>query len=243
MENLYLLDPHIHTAGISLCSRMAPKELVELCLRDGLGGIVLTNHYKSPYVQGTFEEWRQRYVDEYEETRAIGESAGLRVFFGVEFTLDCMMRNDFTVYGLSTDDILEAPALYTLSLPQLADYVHSKNALLYHAHPFRNTVPVDGRYLDGTEINCHPLYRTCAEKRVREFADRYGLRISCGSDYHGDTYKARCGMLIPESVDSTEKFTEFLRENKRPTLVVAPDPTPDMDIGPGKGGIIRSNGI
>lgn len=236
MKNgFFLVDAHIHTAGISPCSRVPAQELIPLCAADGLGGICLTNHYKSNAVRGPFEEWRQRYADEYEYTRELGEKQGIHVYFGVEFTLDEMPKNDFTVYGLTPSDIREADPLYRLTLPELADYVHQKGALLYQAHPFRNTTPVDGRYLDGVEINCHPLYRGCREAEVRAFADRHHLRLSCGSDYHGDTYKPHCGVLVPREIHTTQQFTEFLRKTPRPGLTVAPDPTPDMSVAPGTG--------
>lgn len=122
------------------------------------------------------------------------------------------------IYGLDEYTILHSDELYKMTLSELADFVHENNALIYHAHPFRNTVPVD-----GVEINCHPLYGTCAENKVRAFADKFDLRISCGSDYHGDTYKAHCGMLIPSDINTTEDFVEYIRADKRPDLIIAPD--------------------
>lgn len=235
-----LVDAHIHTAGISPCSRIPVEDLIRICVSDGLGGICLTNHYKANAVRGAFADWRQRYVDEYERTRELGEKQGVCVYFGVEFTLDEMPRNDFTVYGLTPSDIREADPLYRLTLPELTAYVHEKGALIYQAHPFRNTTPVEARYIDGVEINCHPLYRTCREADVLAFAEEHGLRLSCGSDYHGDTYKAHCGILVPEGTETTQQFADFLRETCRPPLVVAPDPTPNMPIDPGTGTRPRS---
>ena len=75
--------------------------------------------------------------------------------------------------------------------------------------------------IDGVEINCHPLYRTNEKQRVNEFADEYDLRISCGSDYHGDTYKSLCGVLVDKSVSSTNEYVRYIRETKRPELVIA----------------------
>ncbi len=226
-----LLDAHIHTKEVSPCSRVPAELLVDICIEDGLGGIVLTNHYKRIAAGDNFPEFRERYVSEYERTRKIGEERGLRVFFGVEFTLDEMPKNDFTVYGLTPEDILRNDALYTLSFSELVNFVHQRKALIYHAHPFRNTEPVDGKFLDGTEINCHPLYRTAAEEKVRAFADKFDLRLSCGSDFHGDTYKPHCGMIVPDEIKTTEELTAFLKEVKRPKLCVAPDPPEDMDVG------------
>jgi len=230
-----LLDAHIHSAGVSPCSRVPIESLIDICLADRIDGIVLTNHYKSSAVRGDFSAWRENYVDEYEKARELGAKKGLKVFFGVEFTLEENHRNDYTVYGLPLEVIRKAEPLYTMTLPELSAFVHGYGALLYHAHPFRNTLPADGTLLDGTEINCHPLYRGCREKDVREFADRFSLRLSCGSDYHGDTYKPHCGMVVPDSIETTEELVDFLKNVPRPPLVVTPDPTPEMDISPGTG--------
>ena len=236
-KDRHLVDAHIHTAGISLCSRIPPERLIEICKIEGLGGIVLCNHYKSAYVRGEFKEWRKRYVEEYYETKRYGEEAGITVLFGVEVTLDECKARDFTVYGLSPEDILEAEPLFLLPLQELSAYLHEKNALLYHAHPFRNTTPAPGELLDGVEINCHPLYRTCAEAKVREFADAHGLSITCGSDYHGDTYKPHCGIWVPRNIQTGVAFAEFLREEPRPPLCIAPDPAPNASVAPGHGGV------
>ena len=230
-----LLDAHTHIAEVSPCSRVPAEKFIDICIADKIDAIVLTNHYKASAVRGEFSAWREKYVDEYEKTRELGAKKGLKVFFGVEFTLDENHRNDYTVYGLPMDVIRKSDPLYTMTLPELSAFVHGYDALLYHAHPYRNTTPADGTLLDGTEVNCHPLYRGCREKDVRAFADRYGLRLSCGSDYHGDTYKPHCGMIVPDSLETTEDFVAFLKAVPRPPLVVTPDPTPDMDISPGTG--------
>lgn len=231
-QKMMLIDAHIHTAGISACSRVPADKLIRVCAVEGLDGFVLTNHYKRSNVRGEFADWSRRYVDEYEYTKEAAKAYGLKVFFGVEFTLDCMPKNDFTVYGLSKDLIASSGPLFTMSFEELCSFVHGNDALIYHAHPFRRTLPVDGRYIDGTEINCHPLYRRCEEKRVREFADKYDLRISCGSDFHGDTYKPHCGMYVPADIGSTSELVSFLKKEKRPDLLVAPDPAEGQSLQP-----------
>lgn len=220
MGKKILVDAHIHTSGISKCSCVPAQKLVELCKASGYGGIVLTNHYKKKYVDTCFKTWCRKYIDEYRLTEKLGRKIGLKVFFGVEFTLECMPLNDFTVYGLSEEFILNSPPVYDLPFNAFTDLMHSQNALIYHAHPFRKTTPVDGNLIDGVEINCHPLYKTNEKQRVTEFADKYDLRISCGSDYHGDTYKTVCGILIDQNINTTDEFVEFLRNTKRPELVV-----------------------
>ena len=221
MKDKILIDAHIHTSGISKCSRVPAEELVKICSEQGLGGIVLTNHYKRISVDCDFNLWSEKYIEEYRHTKQLGEEIGLKVFFGVEFTLDCMPKNDFAVYGLSEDFIISSNPLYELQFDEFVNVMHQENALVFHAHPYRNTTPVDGTLIDGVEINCHPLYRTNERQRVTEFADKYDLRISCGSDSHGDTYKSLCGVLVDKSISSTEEYVRYLRETKRPELVIA----------------------
>ncbi len=231
-QKMMLIDAHIHTAGISTCSQVPADKLVRVCAEAGLDGFVLTNHYKRITVRGEFSDWSRRYVDEYEYTKEAARAYGLKVFFGVEFTLDCMPKNDFTVYGLDKELVATSGPLFTMSFEELCSFVHEHDALIYHAHPFRNTLPVDGRFLDGTEINCHPLYYGCEEKRVRAFADQYDLRISCGSDFHGDTYMPHCGMYVPADIRCTADLVRFLKEEKRPELLVAPDPVKGQSVAP-----------
>ena len=84
-----LIDPHIHTKGISPCSRVPADELVDICLRDKIDAIVLTNHYKHYYYGDDipFSEWIKKYVEEYYITKEFGDKSGLKVFFGLEVTL------------------------------------------------------------------------------------------------------------------------------------------------------------
>lgn len=233
----YLADAHIHTSGISLCSRVSPKRLIEICRIEGLGGILLCNHYKSAHVRGDFSDWRKRYAEEFYITKRYGDEAGINVIFGVEVTLDEDRARDYVLYGLSPEDILEADPLFRLSLRELSSYTHEKGGLLCHAHPFRGTTPAPAEFLDFTEINCHPLYRTCAEEGVRAFADTGGLGITCGSDYHGDTYKPHCGVYLPQSVTDSASFAAFLKAEPRPPLLIAPDPAPGAGVAPGQGGV------
>lgn len=229
-DSQMLVDAHIHTSGISLCSKMSPDDLVEVCVKDKVDAIVLTNHCKKEQIKIPYREWVKRYIEEYEYTKSVGIVKGLKVFFGIEVTLDAMPKNDFMIFGLKKEEFLLSPALHSLSLSELSEYVHMHDALLYHAHPFRNTSPVDASYIDGTEINCHPLYRTCAETAVRAFADKYKLRLSCGSDFHGDTRKPHCGMILPRSISCTDQFVEYIKKHQRPALLIAPDPLPDEDV-------------
>lgn len=215
-----LIDAHIHTSEISYCSRVPRDELIEVAKADSLDGIVLTNHYKNAYIDIPFADWRKKYADEYYLTKEIGAKNGIKVFFGVEITLDCSKRNDFLIMGITPEEVAAEENLCSLSIPELSDYCRAHNYLLYHAHPYRNTTPVDAQYLYGIEVNCHPLYKTNEKERIIAYADKFGLALSCGSDYHGDTYKAHCGVIVPDRISTTEEYVDYLRSHKRPELLI-----------------------
>ncbi len=220
---MLLLDPHIHTSGISRCSKCPAEMLVDICVRDKIDAIVLTNHYKRNYYveDDKFAEWRKKYIDEYLLTRREGEKRGLKVFFGLEITLDYVPKVDFLVYGLSHEVASKAPALHTFTQRELFEYCVSENALLYQAHPYRNgTQPQDPRYLHGVEINCHPIYNRNDKEEIIAFAKEHSLKLSCGSDYHGDTYKAHCGIYIPKDISDTVELAEFLRRKRQCQLEI-----------------------
>ena len=216
------VDAHVHTSGISWCSRVSPVELAEICVRDGLDAVVLTNHCKKGYIEGiSYEDWRVKYVENYESTKKAGEQLGLQVIFGIEVTPLCLNNIDFLLYGLTEEIFLDSPPLYELTQKELYEYAVENDALLYQAHPYRGgAVPQDPVYMHGVEINCHPLYQTNERYRVTAFAEKHHLKLSCGSDYHGDTYKAHCGMILPDSVTDSVSFADCLRQPRQCALVI-----------------------
>lgn len=218
-----LIDPHIHTRGISHCSKCRYDKLVDICLQDGIDAIVLTNHYKHGYYESdeNFPAWRQKYVDEYRITKEEGARRGVKVFFGLEVTLDETPYIDYVIYGLSDDLIEKERSLAVFSQKELFDYCESHNAVLYQAHPYRNgTTPQDPRYLHGVEINCHPMYNNNDKQRIITFAAEHSLKLSCGSDYHGDTYKPHCGIYVPDDISDTVALAEFLRRPEQCELEI-----------------------
>ena len=212
-----LYDFHVHTAGISRCSRLTPEQLCRAIKNEGLDGFVLTNHYAAYHVTCPFEQWLTKYQKEYEYTREVAESMGLRAFFGIEVSIGEM---HFLVYGLDPSVLYQSSGpLYDYSLKELSDFVHERGGLLIHAHPFRGkSQPEDAALLDGYEINCHPLYGDNCSAQIHELAEKSDRLITCGSDFHGDVYKARCGVYLPCDIVTEEQLGAYLK-SVRPTLL------------------------
>lgn len=74
-------------------------------------------------------------------------------------------------------------------------------------------------YLHGVEISCHPLYKTTMSESVRKFAKEHNLLISCGSDFHGDTYKPKCGMIVTDDISNEQEFKHYICRQQVPLKV------------------------
>ena len=224
-----LVDMHAHTAGISVCCQAPAEKIVADAKAVGLDGIILTNHYQESYItEKGIDELVERYIAEYHYTKECGEKIGLKVFFGLEVTMNENHRNHMLVYGITEDYLWENPALFALSLPELSDTVHRGGGVLVQGHPYRDgAVPLDPAYLDGIEINCHPLYRNAHSAELEEIATKAGIMLTCGGDYHADAYRAHCGAYLPDSVQDIHDIAEFVRSSKSVKLRVHEVGAPD----------------
>ena len=211
-----LIDPHVHSSGVSPCSRRSPEKLIAEYIADKMDGFVLTNHCDKNWMERlkfeSYKDYCQAHVDEYEKTKALGEKYGIKVFFGVEVTALYNVAIHYLIYGISPEELLDSPILFTLSQEELYNYCKENGYALIQAHPYRNgATPQNPKFMDGVEINCAPNYKVTMEKELREFAAENDLRLICGSDYHGDTYKPRqCGIYIPDTVSDEKQLRDFI---------------------------------
>ena len=224
-----LVDMHAHTKGISWCCQAPAEKIVADAKAVGLDGIILTNHYQELYVTDKgIDEFVERYIAEYHYTKECGEKIGIKVFFGLEVTMNENHRNHMLVYGITEDYLRAHPALFTLSLEELYETVHAGGGVLVQGHPYRDgAVPLDSNYLDGIEINCHPLYQNAHSADLEEIAKRDKLMLTCGGDYHADAYRAHCGAYLPDSVKDIHDIAEFVRSSDRITLRIHDVGAPD----------------
>jgi hypothetical protein len=211
-----LIDAHIHSAGMSRCSRRKPLDLIAQCLVDKTDGFVLANHCDPSYTKELgWEEWCKKYNEEFYLTKEAGMKYNIKVFYGIEVETVSVKKVHYVIYGMTPDDLLKAPELYYLNQKELFEYCEANDFAFVQAHPYRNDcVPQNPAYLHGVEVSCHPLYKTTMSESVFAFAKQHGLLVTCGSDFHGDTYKPRCGMYIPDNITTEHEFKEFICKNQ-----------------------------
>ena len=169
------IDLHIHTAPLSACSYIDPRELIQEARRLELDGICLTEH---------------QVVWDAAEVNALAEEAGIRIFRGNEFTTN---QGDILVFGFY-EDIKEL-----LLIQELRDKVTAAGGYMIAAHPFRGfktfgigqlqmTVEQASKrkvleFVDAVEIGNGKLSPD-ENDMARKVAEKLGLPGTGGSDAH-----------------------------------------------------------
>ena len=169
------IDLHIHTAPLSACSYIDPRELIQETRRLKLDGICLTEHQVV---------WDRAEVD-----RLAGE-AGIRIFRGNEFTTN---QGDILVFGFY-EDIKEL-----LMIQDLRDKVTAAGGYMIAAHPFRGfktfgigqlQMTVDQackrkvlEFVHAVEVGNGKLSPE-ENEMARKVAEKLGLPGTGGSDAH-----------------------------------------------------------
>lgn len=211
-----LIDMHAHSSGISTCCRIPAPEVIDAASAVGIEGIILTNHYNKSYVSdGDYAGFAQRYIDEYFYARECGEAKGFPVLFGVEVQMEPHERVHMLLYSVSTDFVLAHPMLFDYTQEELYRLVKAEGGAMVQAHPMRRgkNVLLNPSYMDGVEINSHPLYDGSHLEELSAFATEHGLILTSGGDYHADTHRPCCGAILPDGIGSMQ-VSEYLCEAK-----------------------------
>ncbi len=208
-----LIDLHAHSSGISKCCRIPAPAVIDVAREHGMDGIVLTNHYQKNYItDGDVPAFASRYVEEYRYARCSGEQVDFPVFFGIEVTMELYGGVHLLIYGVQEDFPLHYPALFDMTQKELYHLVKAHGGTLIQAHPYRQNLDrmLDPAYLDGIEINCHPLYEGTHWEALVEFAKSHRLLLSCGGDFHADTHRPRCGVYLPDGIKNSRDICDHL---------------------------------
>lgn len=207
-----LIDLHAHSSGISRCCQIPFEQVLKQTLDNGMNGIVLTNHYQKSYVgDDCLDNFVENYITEFFSAEQYGKKIGCKVYFGIELTTELYPNVHMLIYGVGPEFLRKHPYLFDLTQKELYKLVKSNNGILVQAHPFRNgTTVLDTEYMDGVEINCHPLYgKSYAEKLLCIAKDNH-LIVTCGGDFHADTYRPKCGMFLPNHIKNHNDLCSYL---------------------------------
>ena len=221
-EVYMLIDLHAHSSGISRCCQIPFEQVLKQTLDNGMNGIVLTKHYQKSYVgDDCLDNFVENYITEFFSAEQYGKKIGCKVYFGIELTTELYPNVHMLIYGVGPEFLRKHPYLFDLTQKELYKLVKSNNGILVQAHPFRNgTTVLDTEYMDGVEINCHPLYgKSYAEKLLCIAKDNH-LIVTCGGDFHADTYRPKCGMFFFEEIKDHHDLGSYLLSSEGKKLCI-----------------------
>ncbi len=212
MEKFLKIDPHVHSNGISLCSRVTCEEIIDNKIALGYDGVVLTNHCQTWYYPAAeHSHYVERVIEEYRRGKRYADEKGFAFFLGLEVTLTKPYYGDWLLYGVTEECLRASPCLYQLTQEELFAFCERWGIVLIEAHPFREGCTVgDPAYMHGVEINC----TNCDLDKislVEEFAEKHNLLVTCGTDYHTVERKYFGGIYLPEGCQTAVDMAKHIR--------------------------------
>lgn len=209
------IDTHVHSMGISKCSRVDYREIATNKLKAGYQGAVIMNHCQPwYYTEENYSEWKKQFIEEFNTAYEYGKSVGFVFIFGIEISISNPRWADFLFFGVTNDFILNAPDFCKLSQKEIYEYSQSHGVLMVQAHPFRpNFEPLDPAFMHGVEINCSTI-DVQTRPMVEEFAKKHCLAITVGTDYHEPYEGDVGGIIVPDNVENSTQLCEFLKQSE-----------------------------
>ncbi len=223
---LFQYEVHCHTAETSPCGILGAVDVVDGLKAADYRGVFITDHFYSRLFEkqeyaGLSWEWQaEKFLAGYRAAKKRGNEVGLQVFLGVEVQPEDTPY-EFLVYGLDEQFIIEQGPFYRLTTPELYALMHQHGFLVFQAHPYRfGLSPDDPSRFDGIElVNAQPRNRS-HNRRALDFAFSHDVMLIGGSDVHMRGDIGRGGIMLPDGVDCGRDFVEYMKEVRRPELIV-----------------------
>lgn len=208
---------HCHSGDVSACSKAPVELIVDRYTAAGYHSLVLTNHlsrftYKTKHFDYSDWSWSQKidyFMYGYHHLR---EAAGdrLHVILGCELRSNSD-ENDYQLYGVTEKFLRENAGLLDIPIKELKPLCNESGILLFQAHPFRNGMQIKKpEYLDGVEVINGNLAANSRNDIAMLWARRYGLKMSAGSDFHGEKHETNTGILTDTPITTTEELMAYL---------------------------------
>ena len=222
-------ETHMHTREVSPCGQCDAAVMMAAYAEAGYGGVFVTDHL-SPYALAHFASdtndyfnltltWPQiitRYLRGYDTAKLVGEPLGLKVFLGVEITLE-QGPEDYLLLGVDRKFLLAHKNIHTYSLPQLKAAMNQYGLPLYQAHPMRPRLTVQHHsHVDGLEVyNGNGGEERNRNTEVLDEAQKRGCLMIAGSDAHATNNVGRGGLWLPVDIDDGYDMARYIAEHNR----------------------------
>ena len=214
---MYRTELHSHSMGVSICAHAAPEVVIERFKTAGYHTLVSTNHIND----GTYKElehlsWEEKIAHFMTGYEALKKAAGkdIQVLLGCEINLrGC--SNDYLVYGVTREWLLEMGDPRGFSLQELSQHVRKSGLLLIQAHPFRYGCRLmKEEWLDGVEVHNSHKNHDSHNYLAQLWADVKNLRQTSGSDFHDPEGYIGGGIETEAPITSNEELLRVLRSGE-----------------------------
>jgi hypothetical protein len=217
---MYLYETHLHTVQGSACGISPGRDYIRGYKALGYTGIIVTDHFfRGNTVVNRhlpWAEWVNQYCRGYEDARQEGERQGLDVFLGWEETFD---GDDYLVYGLGKDWLLEHPEVTRWTVRQQYEEVRKYGGCVVHAHPFRERDYISRIHLAPRWVDAVEAANGGNEAAFDVLAARYGkaqgLPLTAGSDIHETAQlqtKDVFGVYLDRKMERIQDYVRAIRE-------------------------------
>ncbi len=230
----YKYETHLHTSEASACGSSKAADYISVYKRIGYDGIFVTDHFFGGNTCVSFElDWSariQQYCSGYEaaleEAQKQNEIDGgnFKVFFGIEQTFD---GDDYLIYGLNKEWLLEHPEIESMNHGQLFEAVSQAGGLMIQAHPFRLRGYIQAIHLHPREVHGIEVYNGGNTPDQNElalaYAKSYDFPMTSGSDIHNITFALENkiegkmnlgGMEFDDPLNNVEDYIRLIKEKK-----------------------------
>jgi len=207
----------MHTSEVSGCAVSSAAQQVAAYKQMGYTGIIITDHFINGFTSCPnslpWDKKMKHFVSGYTAAKKTGDSIGLSVFLGWEFTI---RGADFLTYGLDLDFLQAHPGLDKLGIEDYSSLVRKSGGYLAQAHPFRNAYYIEHNYpvaphlIDGVEV-CNVMDSNEANAKAFAFAREHDLPMQAGTDSHKTGCFFYSGVALREKAESINDIIEAIR--------------------------------
>lgn len=211
----YKTDLHCHNAEVSDCANAYSDLVAEKYIRQGYTTVVLTNHLseKTFIKHPELNTWDKKITFFMSGVEALRKASCGK--FNVLFAAEVRMRenrNDYLVYGITEEFLRRTPNILDISIKELSALCRENGFLLIQAHPFRDDMKiVKPTLLDGMEVYNAQSSRAPRNDIAFQWASRYNLIMTSGSDHHDPDDVLAAGIRTPFPITSMDMLIRVLK--------------------------------
>jgi hypothetical protein len=215
----------MHTSEVSACATSTAAQQVYTYKKMGYAGIIVTDHFINGYstcpVDLPWTNTMKFFASGYQAAKKAGDSCGLDVFFGWEFTI---RGSDFLTYGLDLNFLMDNPGLDKLGIEAYSTLVRRNGGFLAQAHPYRDAYYIENRFpvaphlIDAIEVY-NAMDHDYVNDKALTFTRMHNLPTQAGTDAHNTRHRKYTGITLREKAESIHDIIDAIK-TKNVTLLM-----------------------